>query len=385
MIHDMRRLYPRGAANRGVCVDADGAMFGPEWVLVRRTPRGFAALARDDAASLQKCVLGSERDPDWLFRQSQRIAAALDRGEVALAQIYGLYIAASEIEGKRLQRVADVEHLLKAGFNPGEPRIPAGQPGGGEWTTSGEAATALPSTPPDRDEAPSQSSSPVVGRWPAPPSNPWLYPVQAEDDESGRGGLLGDFMDLPREFRREVYESLEARLREIDPSNPALTSLTGPDYSPTQAHIDDLSAALREAQARAGEPPATAWELGWGARGVALERQRLAGERTLPSNTPTIDDFPYGVALSIKSIDLNAPWYSNSLNLSRQIDRYIDQLGAFDALKWGDVRIEEGDVNGKVLDIVVPMNSGTSAQRQAIAAAIERASKLGVHIFVSPY
>jgi len=119
-------------------------------------------------------------------------------------------------------------------------------------------------------------------------------------------------MDLPREFRREVYESLQARLREIDPGNPALQNLTGPDYSPTQEHIDSLSAALREAQARAGEPPATAWELGWGARGVALERERLGGQRTLPSNTPTIDDFSYNVALSIKSIDLNAPRWNAS-------------------------------------------------------------------------
>ena len=129
---------------------------------------------------------------------------------------------------------------------------------------------------------------------------------------------------------------LRAKLRDIEPGNPALESLTGPDYSPTQADIDNLSAALREAQARASEPPATAWELGWGARGVALERERLGGQRTLPSNAPTIDDFPQGVALSIKSIDLNAPWYGNPLNLSRQIDRYVDQLVGFQrhALGW---------------------------------------------------
>jgi hypothetical protein len=85
--------------------------------------------------------------------------------------------------------------------------------------------------------------------------------------------------------------------------------LTSPDYSPTQRDIDTLREALREAQERAGEPPATAWELGWGTRGVELERQRLAGSRRLPSNAPTIDAFPYDVAVSIKSIDLNAPWY----------------------------------------------------------------------------
>jgi hypothetical protein len=361
-------------------------MLGPEWVLVRRSPRGFAALERDDAANLQKCVLCGGRDPDWLFRQSQRIAAALDRGEVALAQIYGLHIPVDDIDWSRLRRLAFVEPVHKAGFNPDEPRIPAGQPGGGEWTTGGDDATAPPMSPRyDRDEQPPDSSPLVGGRWPAPWPNPLFHPAQAEEDDSGRGGLLGDFMDLPREFRLEVYESLRTRLRDLDPGNPALDSLTGPDYSPTQADIDGLSEALHEAQQRAGEPPATEWELGWGARGVALERQRLAGERTLPANTPTIDDFPQGVALSIKSIDLNAPWYGNPVNLSRQIDRYVNQLQAFDALSWGRIEIEKQDIQGKVLDIVVPTNSGTPTQQQAIAAAIERARALGIYVFVSPY
>jgi hypothetical protein len=31
MLQDMRRLHPRGAGNRGLCVDAEGAMLGSEW------------------------------------------------------------------------------------------------------------------------------------------------------------------------------------------------------------------------------------------------------------------------------------------------------------------------------------------------------------------
>lgn len=121
----------------------------------------------------------------------------------------------------------------------------------------------------------------------------------------------------------------------------------------------------RHEMERAGEPSATAWELGWGARGVELERQRLAGQRTLPSNTPAIDDFPYNVALSIKSIDLNAPWYRSPLNLSRRIDRYVDKLSAFDGMRWGGNTIGKDQIVGRVLDLVVPKNTGTpfSARR----------------------
>src|SRR5580704_5793299 len=79
MLDNMRRLHPRGAANRGICVDAEGAMLGPDCVLVRRTTGGFRAIARGDAVALQKCVLGAGSDEDWLFHQCQRITKRLTR------------------------------------------------------------------------------------------------------------------------------------------------------------------------------------------------------------------------------------------------------------------------------------------------------------------
>lgn len=106
MLPAMRRLYPRGAASRGVCVDADGATLGP----------------------------------DWLYEQGRRIADALNRGEIALAQIYGLRIPIGDIDQRQLKRLAAAADLRKAGFNPDEPRIPAGRHGGGEWTTDDGSA-----------------------------------------------------------------------------------------------------------------------------------------------------------------------------------------------------------------------------------------------------
>src|SRR5712691_3263940 len=85
----MRRLHPRGRVSWGVVVDADGAMLGPDCVLVRRTPGGFRCLAPGEARALQAAMLGPGPDPDWLFEPSRRIAQALAAGETALAQIYG--------------------------------------------------------------------------------------------------------------------------------------------------------------------------------------------------------------------------------------------------------------------------------------------------------
>jgi hypothetical protein len=136
MLDTIRRLHPRGAANRGICVDADGAMLGPDCVLVSRTSQGFRPIARDDAAVLQKGVLPADADPDWLFQQCQRIADALNHGELALAQIYGLRIPIADLADRQLRRSAAVG-LAKTGFNPDEPRLPKGDPHGGEWTTGG--------------------------------------------------------------------------------------------------------------------------------------------------------------------------------------------------------------------------------------------------------
>ena len=343
--------------------------------------------------AMQRILRLDKDDPNWLYQQSQRIAAALDRGEIALAQIYGLRIPVRDLDGNQLKQLAAIAPLAKAGFNPDEPRIPAGEPGGGEWTTGGDASAAEADAAPlatlTYSEEPPAPPSPhlVGGRWATPvEANPLFHPAQAEEEENARGGRpFLDFTNLPPEFRLAQYEALRARLRDIEPGNPALQTLTGPDYLPTQADIDELYAALVEAQERAGEPPATAWELGWGARGVELERQHLAGQRTLPSNAPTIDDFRQGVAVSIKSIDLNAPWYRDPANLSRRIDRYVDQLSAFDNMYWGEFSIQKEEIRAKVLDIVVPRNSGNPAQRDAISRSVERAARRGVHIFFSHY
>jgi hypothetical protein len=82
-------------------------------------------------------------DEDWLFHQCQRITDALNKGEVALAQIYGLRIPIVELDDQRLRRLA-VAGVAKWTFNPGEPRIPKGEPHAGEWTT-GSGAAAAPS------------------------------------------------------------------------------------------------------------------------------------------------------------------------------------------------------------------------------------------------
>jgi hypothetical protein len=201
------------------------------------------------------------------------VADALNEGETARAMIAAVQLKLPPLDWHGAVRILRAENALaKYNFNPTEPRDWHGRWTTGDDSTADAAAPAAPLRYFD-ESSPSPSVPLVGGKWPAPPgagSNPLFYPTQAEEDENGRGGLLSDFRDLPGEFRQGLYEGLRARLRDIDPGNRALQTLTPPDHSPSQAEIDELNAALLDAQERAGEPPATAWDLGWGARGVQL-------------------------------------------------------------------------------------------------------------------
>jgi hypothetical protein len=231
----MRRLHSRGAANRGICVDAEGAMLGPDCVLVRRTSRGFRGIERDRAAALQKCALLEGRDHDLLFRQSQRIAEALDNGEIALAQIYGLHLPVADLDDNRLAHISQIS--FARAYNADEPRVPKGDPHAGEWTMGGasDAATdsnidvaadsggggedgsgsgdgsGLPATgqgPAGSPEASAASSDQANGggtappdnsieiKWPVAPPPSGASPPQPPNPDSGLGTLgspdLGD-------------------------------------------------------------------------------------------------------------------------------------------------------------------------------------------------
>jgi hypothetical protein len=153
MLDNIHQLHPRGLTNRGICVDRDGAMLGPDCILVTRTLHGFQGIDRRPASLVQKCVFGAERDDDWLFWQCQRIADSLEKGEVALAQIYGLRIPVRYLDDRVLKRLA-ADGFTKWTFNPDEPRVPKGDPHGGEWTAGDETVGAAPSvdiSPPTDD------------------------------------------------------------------------------------------------------------------------------------------------------------------------------------------------------------------------------------------
>jgi hypothetical protein len=156
----MRRLDARGPGCRRVAVDAEGAMLGPDCVLVRRTPSGYRSIGRDEAAAIGSVLAdGHKGEPDALFERCCRIAQALNEGQLALAQIAGLRIPLFELDARQLKELAAAAPLIKANFNPDEPRDAHGR-----WTDAGSgASTAAPAATAIGATAAAEAESSIFG------------------------------------------------------------------------------------------------------------------------------------------------------------------------------------------------------------------------------
>jgi hypothetical protein len=284
MLQTMRRLHPRGAANRGLCVDAAGAVLGPACVLVDRTPAGFRGIDREHASTLQKCVLDGEPDDDWLFRQSQRIANALNKGEIALAQIYGLRIPVRELDDRLLKRLG-AGSFGKWSFNPDEPRIPKGDPHGGEWTTGGDGSSAESSdaSGTDANQGDFLTSNSDGASASQPEGSPEEDNAPTDDEGGGDDGSAQPDQPPIRWEMKPLGDAAAGNMPALTPDSPDATTLSAPTLA---AFAGD------GAQWLFGELPTTTVDA------LKLLMGRLGGAATvfgilfIPTNSSTVVEGP---------------------------------------------------------------------------------------------
>jgi hypothetical protein len=78
-----------------------------------------------------------------LHRGLSRAAAALEAGDLCLAGIETVLLGPPDLTRAALDKLAEVAKLEKWGTAwQNQPRVPAGQSGGGQWTTTGDASGA---------------------------------------------------------------------------------------------------------------------------------------------------------------------------------------------------------------------------------------------------
>jgi hypothetical protein len=126
-------------ASEGRLVDKNTSVLRADRVLVQQHGPGAIVFlgVGPRAGRLCRLALDAGDDAEPFIAQCRRIDEAIERGDLAKAQDHGIPRAVLDIADRALRRLAIAETLAKAGFDPDEPRVPAGNPDGGQWTTGG--------------------------------------------------------------------------------------------------------------------------------------------------------------------------------------------------------------------------------------------------------
>ncbi|MHB8648523.1 MAG: endonuclease toxin domain-containing protein [Thermomicrobiales bacterium] len=223
----------------------------------------------------------------------------------------------------------------------------------------------------------------------------------------------GEEAEIRREVKRLYYDAGD--ITGGDALNRAVSdaSYAGSSRLARQAILDQYEPYIREDPAEAGQAlrdvasltlllptevaaeiatitgetttAADVWTLGWAKRGQVIE-DGLG--RNLPRYFRAIDRFGEdGIAVSIKSIDLNGATYQNFNRLSYTLNRYVDGVADFVGDPLAECPILPEQIKGRELWVAIPPNTFTGARRAAIEAVIERAKNLPdpVTVRVFPY
>ena len=112
-------------------------------------------------------------------------------------------------------------------------------------------------------------------------------------------------------------------------------------------------------------------------RGVAIEK---AAGVNIGGNYPVIDDLRGGVATSVKSIDLNAATYQKAGTVESKVKGYVDKLNYFQGVRQQGFDSRGTNMSTKVLNVYIPMGSGSTSQRQQMSNACTYGASCGITV-----
>jgi len=230
------RLAPRGGG--GLTCDKAGVALGPA-ELVRasadaagrrryevRPPRGLGRVLSAAYGPQPEEVVFR------LHRGLRRAASAIEAGDLCLAGIEAVLLRLPDPTLSALAKLAEFAELEKGGTDwENQPRVPAGQPDGGQWTTEGGAgaAPAVDAKPAARAPSPAAIAPPTAASPPASSSRP--KSVHPLDDGVFRPGI-----DTPRVIPAGAAE-------EEEEARPRLSNGPPPDFT----ILEDVFPQLKEA------------------------------------------------------------------------------------------------------------------------------------------
>jgi hypothetical protein len=364
--------------------------------------------------------------------QLQLVAHALNCEKIAAATALAENLPLTKLDWDGAVRIAYADAALRKAYNPEEPRDWHGQ-----WTSSvGSLGLSItqpsPSMSPRRVQLASNDTTRASGASGAVPvsaaeaieslPSDWVkLPPGDRNDEVAdliewiANAKPEEELEIRREIQREFFDAGDlhgGRMlnmwlsqaakpdRTTDERQYILDCLEHYSYrDPVEAGEFDrlmldlalrgLPKALRSvgraadgAEALAEDAPSPVWNFGWAKRGGIIED---AHGRTLVRNFPTIDAIPDGIAVSIKSIDLNAATYQSAGRLMRRLDEYIDKLANFSGASLGEDKVMAHEIAGRELRLIVPKRSASAEQLKVLEWERLRVKKLGIDLNIIPF
>ena len=220
--HHLWRLSEGGSESLGLCCTEDG-LFLAATPLVERRPSGYVVRAQADLARLLKRAYRAEIGIARLMPGLGVVAAALGENNLCLAQIAALRLFLPDLPDLPARRdLAAEDRLIKSerqdgllarvGWDPAEhPR--AGVPPNRAWFAPAGAAA---------DTSPTRL---------------------AQNEENERA--LEEMLDPLASVRQAQWEAARALLRQLEPGNQQLFSMTGPNWVPSNQDIAAINAVIR--------------------------------------------------------------------------------------------------------------------------------------------
>lgn len=139
----MFKLSERCGANGGAYCGEGGLYLGPV-ALIERDGDGYRVRPAAEIASLLAAAYDDPPDVGRCLGGIKRVTSFLQDHNAALAQIEALHLALPNVAPGRIERMARTDELLRANFNPSQPRDERGR-----WTDEsggGEAGNIIPAS-----------------------------------------------------------------------------------------------------------------------------------------------------------------------------------------------------------------------------------------------
>jgi hypothetical protein len=399
MIYAIWRLSEdSGEDNLGLAFSEQALLLGGT-ALIEQRDGLFVVRERGEIERLLSRAYGNNFSAERLIPGLTTVAAALNADDQGLARIAAVHLRLPELPDRAARDgMAALDVLIKyardedgsdSNWNPAlHPRAGA-PPNPGWFAPTGDAGGETSSTRTAQNDDPTRRSDAAASMgqdWVRLRPGPkrideladfaeWFANATPQDETAIRAEIKRYFADVgweaaahdlnaklsvllrpgaTHEIRQRVLDSVDLYTR-VDPA----------EYVGTR---DFLNAAVLAGAGLLGTPgeagvasaptgPSPVWKLGWGLRGQKINE--VFGDPTFPSNYPVIDKIPNGTATSIKSIDLNAATYQNEASLTSRLNKFVADMREYDGTDWGQKKIRLADIDGRAVQVIVPIGSVT--------------------------